>query len=234
METPTKGLPALVRKLAESAPDDAARHLRKLPKRKRAAVAATLAQKRREEVLALASHEPGTAGALMTSRYADLPAGIAAREAVRRLAAEAETIYNAYVVDERRLLGVVGLRDLLTSEREATVGDVMVDAPDKARLEESDEAAARRLLAAPYLALPVVDDGNRLLGIVTYDDAHRRLGKTATSTMRFPAKRRRPDISRSPPGPRSAGGFPGSWPWPWSACWPATSCTATRPPSTPW
>ena len=180
METPTKGLPALVRKLAESAPDDAARHLRKLPKRKRAAVAAALAQKRREEVLALASHEPGTAGALMTSRYADLPAGIAAREAVRRLAAEAETIYNAYVVDdERRLLGVVGLRDLLTSEREATVGDVMVDAPDKARLEESGEAGARRLLAAPYLALPVVDDGNRLLGIVTYDDAHRRLAEAA-------------------------------------------------------
>ena len=177
--------------LSRAAPDDAARRLRRMPKRQRAEVAAALAQRKRDEVLALARYEDGTAGSLMTSRYADLPTDISAREAVRRLAAErdAETIYTAYVLgDDRRLLGVVSLRDLLTGEPGRQVAELMVRHPEQATADDSDEATARRLLDAPYMALPVVDGDNRLLGIVTYDDAHRCLAQaTQEDSDRFHA-----------------------------------------------
>ena len=172
----------IVDELSRAAPDDAARRLRRMPKRQRTAVAVALAQRKREEVLALAGYEAGTAGSLMTSRYADLPAEISAREAVRRLAAErdAETIYTAYVLgDDRKLLGVVSLRDLLAAEPGRRVGKLMVRHPEQAAADDSDEATARRLLDAPYMALPVVDRDDRLLGIVTYDDAHRCLAEAA-------------------------------------------------------
>jgi magnesium transporter len=149
-----------------------------MPRHHWAAATATLATRRREEVLALAGHAPGTAGALMTSRYAGLPAGMTASEAIRRLAAdgEAETVYRSCVVDDRRhLLGAVELRDLLRAEPLTPVSDLMSAEPEFAFVDDNDEAAARRLLDAPLMVLPVIDRERRVVGIITFDDAHRLL-----------------------------------------------------------
>lgn len=94
---------------------------------------------------------------------------------IRSEAKEAETIYTVPVLDnERRVVGVVGLRDLMSAENETPVGELMRD-PVTARATEDAEAAARRCADLGLLALPVVDSENRLVGILTIDDAVRIL-----------------------------------------------------------
>ncbi|MGZ3469402.1 MAG: magnesium transporter MgtE N-terminal domain-containing protein, partial [Isosphaeraceae bacterium] len=86
-----------------------------------------LAQAEREDIRRLASYEPGTAGAVMTTDYVTLPAHITVREALDRLRHEApdrETIYYCYVVDHnRRLIGFVSLKNLILSRRSALIED---------------------------------------------------------------------------------------------------------------
>jgi len=159
-------------------PDEAAARLRRLGKRERAEAAAALAQGLREEALALAAYPDGSAAALMTSRYADLPPDITVAEALRRLGAErrAETIYEVFVTDpERQLLGRVALRTLLQAARDARVATLMTAPKPLAQADAEEEAVAREIEATGALATPVVDRDGRLLGVVTYDDALRCL-----------------------------------------------------------
>jgi magnesium transporter len=155
--------------------DERADLFNKLPEASREYALAALAQAEREDVRRLASHPEGTVGAVMTSDYATLPPGLTAREAVERLRYEApdkETIYQAYVVDaERRLVGTVSLRDLIVAPAEARVGELMSRDVITARAEDPRSEAARLIAHYDLLALPVVNGGDRLVGIVTYDDA---------------------------------------------------------------
>ncbi|WP_193105579.1 magnesium transporter [Brachybacterium sp. FME24] len=90
---------------------------------------------------------------------------------VRAHAAEPETIYLLPVVDDtRRLLGVVGLRRLLLADEDARVGDLAHPAV-QALATDDREDAARRFFDAKLLAMPIVDGENRLVGILTVDDA---------------------------------------------------------------
>ena len=172
-------------------PDDAARVLRKLPARRRGAIKAKIAEDRRSEILRLADYSEEVAGGMMNSRYADLDASTPCSEAVRQLAAEdsAETIYEAFVIDAaHRLVGRVALRDLLRAPKQARVGDIMSSDVDSLEVAMTAEAAARAVSASGHSVLPVVDPDNRLVGIITYDDAFRQLEEEASEDMeRFAA-----------------------------------------------
>ncbi len=113
-------------------------------------------------------------GRYMSPEVLALGPGMSVREArvhVREHAETAETIYLLPVVDSSRvLLGVVGLRRLLVAEEEALVGDLAHEAV-RAFATEDREDAARRFFAAKLLAMPIVDGEERLLGILTVDDA---------------------------------------------------------------
>ncbi len=141
----------------------------------RDALMPALAQAEREDIRRLASYPESTAGALMTSDYATLSADMNIREAIaalRKEAPDAETIYAAYVVDaDRTLLGVVSLRDLILADEGARVGDLMQKDPASAQVDDPKELVAEKIATYDVLALPVVTDGNRLVGIVTVDDA---------------------------------------------------------------
>jgi magnesium transporter len=90
---------------------------------------------------------------------------------VQRVIDEAETIYTLPVTDQdRRLRGVVSLRDLMTASPDQSVAEIMRPA-DFARATEPAEDAARRCADSKHLALPVVDSDQRLVGILTVDDA---------------------------------------------------------------
>jgi len=134
-----------------------------------------LAQAEREDIRRLASYEPGTAGAVMTTDYVTLPAHITVREALDRLRHEApdrETIYYCYVVDHnRRLIGFVSLKNLILSRRSALIEDIMQRDVIFGRLDEDQETAARQIDKYDLLALPIVDSTGRLVGIITHDDA---------------------------------------------------------------
>ncbi len=134
-----------------------------------------LAQAERDDIRRLASYEPGTAGAVMTTDYVTLPAHITVREALERLRHEApdrETIYYCYVVDHnRRLIGFVSLKNLILARRSALIEDIMQRDVIFARLDDDQETAARQIDKYDLLALPIVDSTGRLVGIITHDDA---------------------------------------------------------------
>jgi magnesium transporter len=134
-----------------------------------------LAQAEREDIRRLASYEPGTAGAVMTTDYVTLPAHITVREALDRLRHEApdrETIYYCYVVDHNRgLIGFVSLKNLILSRRSATIEDIMQRDVIFARVDEDQESVAHKIDKYDLLALPVVDSSGKLVGIITHDDA---------------------------------------------------------------
>ncbi|MFC7703678.1 magnesium transporter [Plastorhodobacter daqingensis] len=134
-----------------------------------------LAQAEREDLRKLAAYREGTVGSVMTSDYATLPPGLTTVEAVahlRLIAPDAETIYHSYVVDdERRLVGSVSLRDLIVARDNALVSEVMRRDPPFLRAEDRRERAVELIRKYDVLALPVLNGGDRLAGIVTYDDA---------------------------------------------------------------
>ena len=110
----------------------------------------------------------------MSPEVATIPLDATVGEALAKAkprALEAETIYTLSVVNDTRLLmGIVGLRDLLAAEETSRVASLMVQA-DTALVTEPAEDAARRCSEFGHLALPVVDHEDRLVGILTVDDA---------------------------------------------------------------
>jgi magnesium transporter len=134
-----------------------------------------LAQAEREDIRRLASYQPGTAGAVMTTDYVTLPPHITVREALERLRQEApdrETIYYCYVVDhKRRLIGFVSLKRLILSRRSAVIEDIMQRDVIFARVDEDQETVARQIDKYDLIAIPIVDASDMLVGIITHDDA---------------------------------------------------------------
>lgn len=182
---------AIIEQINLLQPDDATRWMRKLPASRRGALNARIATDRRAELANLAEYSEDTAGGLMNSRYADLQPTTRCSDAVRQLAAEdsAETIYVAYVIDEDyTLLGSVSLRELLRAAKHVLVGDIMTRDVDTVNVEAAAEEAARALSGSGHSALPVVDNTNRLLGIIAYDVAFRQIAEDVSEDMeRFAA-----------------------------------------------
>jgi magnesium transporter len=141
----------------------------------------------RKDIAQLVKYPQNTAGAIMTTDYAWLPANITASEALDRLRLQApdrETIYYVFVLgDDRRLLGVVSLRDLILAQRQALVRDIMNKEPVKVRVTDDRETVASQMRRYDLLAMPVVDDADRLVGIVTHDDVMDVMVQEATEDM---------------------------------------------------
>ncbi|EKO3890514.1 magnesium transporter [Vibrio metschnikovii] len=129
----------------------------------------------RSDIQRLVAYPEESVGAVMTSDFAVLAADYTVEQAMQKLrsiAKQTETIYQAYVVDEQqRLQGTVSLRDLVISEPSLTVGKIMTRVLIFVRVDEDQNVAAQAISKYDLLALPVVDGQNRLVGIVTYDDA---------------------------------------------------------------
>ncbi len=120
------------------------------------------------------SYAEHTAGSVMTTDYATLSANLSVTEAFNQLQLQApssETIYYVYVVDdERHLLGFVSLRSLVLARPSAMVRDIMHTDVISVRVEQDREQVAQKMAKYDFLAIPVVDEYNHLMGIVTFDD----------------------------------------------------------------
>jgi magnesium transporter len=129
----------------------------------------------RRDILRLLSFPDDSAGSIMTTEYASLPAEATASEAIERLRQQApdrETIYYVYVLDEgRRLRGFISLRELILARPETRVESIMERDVISVRVDDDQEEVAQRLARFDFLAIPVVDAQNQLVGIVTHDDA---------------------------------------------------------------
>lgn len=126
------------------------------------------------EVKDLMRYPDDTAGAVMTTEFVVLKADKTVGETLeelRDLGPDAETIYYLYVIDASgRLVGVVSLRDLIVSRLDARIADIMGRRVVSANVLTDQEDLARTVQKYDLLALPVVDDEEKLLGIITVDD----------------------------------------------------------------
>src|SRR6266568_1234519 len=156
------------------APDDAADLIQQAPDDSRTHLLDLLDTATRSEVTALLAYKEDAAGGLMSPRFARLRPDITVDEAIsylRRQAGQVETIYYAYALDaEQHLLGVVSFRDLFSADRNKTVRDIMRSHFISVTEDTDQETVARLFSEHHLLAIPVVDAGNRMVGIVTVDD----------------------------------------------------------------
>jgi magnesium transporter len=127
------------------------------------------------DIRQLLSYPEASAGSLMTTEFLALPANVTVQQAIehiRETAADKETIYQAYAVDQNgTLLGVVSLRDLVVSPAKRTVAEIMNPNIVSVPVEDDQEEVARVIAKYDLLALPVVDRHHRIVGIITVDDA---------------------------------------------------------------
>ncbi|WP_431971856.1 magnesium transporter [Nocardia sp. bgisy134] len=164
------------RELVEGmAPDDRARMLREAPAKVAKKVLAGLSPRERRMTAALLGYPEGSAGQYMTPEVVALPRDLtvaAALAMVRAKGSSAETVYTLPVVDSgRRLTGVVELRELVLAGPDTMVSELVVTEPAFARATDSAEKAARLMRETNDINLPVVDSEDRLVGLLTIDDA---------------------------------------------------------------
>ncbi len=159
----------------EMAHDDRADLYATLGEDLRAELLQALGEEESRDIRQLLSYPEDSAGALMTTEFVALPAHVTTQEAInliRRTAADKETIYQAYAVDQNgTLLGVVSLRDLVVSPADRTIAQIMNPNIVSTPVEADQEEVARLIAKYDLLALPVVDRHHRIVGIITIDDA---------------------------------------------------------------
>ncbi|MBP5979520.1 MAG: magnesium transporter [Halomonas sp.] len=142
---------------------------------RREALLRRMAHQEREDLKRLASYEEGTAGAIMTSDYVAIASGMTVSQAlmrVRQTAPDAETVYQLYILDsDGELIGTMSLRQLMVARPGAVVDDIMIKDVINTTVDEEQEEVARIVARYDLLALPVIDNDGRMVGIVTHDDA---------------------------------------------------------------
>lgn len=156
-------------------PDDAADIIGDLPYDKAEALLRLMGVDQSSTIRRLLGYKEKTAGGIMTPEVTTVTEEMTVQQVIellRREAADNETIYYIYVVeDDSSLVGVVSLRDLVMSEPETTVRDIVHRDVFTAGVDDDQEDVAELMSKYDLLAVPVVDETGKLLGIVTVDDA---------------------------------------------------------------
>jgi magnesium transporter len=181
------GPPFAAQAFEHMALDDAADLLTELPDELSQQIMAALPEGQRAELVDLMTYPPESAGGIMSPEVIALSANLSIPEAIaelRRIADETEQIYYTYVVDhQHRLVGVLSLRDLLLASPGKKLHDIMITRITSVPATMDREEVAAMLSKYGYLALPVVEEDGRLLGIVTVDDVVEVLQQEATEDM---------------------------------------------------
>lgn len=132
-------------------------------------------------------YPPDSAGSIMTTEYVRLSEEMTVEDAfarIRREGVDKETIYTCYVTAaDRRLIGLVTVKTLLLSDKATTVGEIMERNVISVRTDTDRELVAQELSKYDFLAMPVTDGENRLVGIVTFDDAIDVMQEEATEDI---------------------------------------------------
>jgi magnesium transporter len=174
--------------IEEMPPDEAADILSDLPVDKAKEILESIEEEEAEDIQELLGHEEDTAGGLMTTEFIAYPSEITVREAIekfRKDAEEKETVYYIYVIDaNEKLVGVISLRDLLLSDQDAKLSDIMVTQIKTISPEIDEKEVAAIISKYNLVAIPVIDAEGYLLGIVTVDDIIDRILPPAAKRKR--------------------------------------------------
>ncbi|MBP7089044.1 MAG: magnesium transporter [Candidatus Omnitrophica bacterium] len=160
--------------LEEMAPDERADFVKALPKERAEEILPLVAQAERNDIKKLIEYKEGTAGSVLTTEYASLSPETTVKEALEKLKLQAfnrETIYYVYVIDkDRKLLGFVSLKDILIADSHKLIKDIMYENVISSHVDDHREAVAKKLANYDLIAIPIVDNEDKLVGIVTHDD----------------------------------------------------------------
>lgn len=165
--------------LEEMDPDAAADLLADLNNDEAADILEEMEPEEAAEVQELMAYDEETAGGLMTTELVSMKATLTCEQAIQRLrelAPKAETIYYVYVVDDDdRLLGVISLRDLIVADPSTPIAEAMVRNVRHVHTSDHADEVGQILNRYNLLAIPVLDDDGRLVGMITVDDLMERL-----------------------------------------------------------
>ncbi len=154
--------------------DNAVDILNELTKPKVASLLTLMNKDDANEIKALLHYDEDTAGGIMTTEYLSLKAHTPVKEAlllVKAQAPDAETIYVIFVVDDDgKLVGVLSLRDLIVAENDAYIEDIMNERVISVNVADDQEDVAQVMRDYDFMAVPVIDYQEHLLGIITIDD----------------------------------------------------------------
>ena len=155
--------------------DDAADLVEEMPANVVKRILKQASPEMRKSINQILRYPENSAGSLMTTEYVSLRPQMTVEEAIlriRRQGVDKETIYTCYVTKDRKLLGLVTVKDLLLAEDdEMEIEEIMLTNLISVNTHTDQEEVARMLGKYDFLALPVVDNENRMVGIVTFDDA---------------------------------------------------------------
>lgn len=159
---------------ADMSTDDAVDILNELEKDAVVSFLTIMDEKASDEIKQLLHYEEKTAGSIMTTEFVAIYQTKTAKDTMKYLKAEApeaETIYYLYVLDEdKKLVGVLSLRDLIIADDDTLISDLMSEKIVSVSVAKDQEEIAQMMRDYDFLALPVVDFQNHLLGIITVDD----------------------------------------------------------------
>ena len=171
--------------------DDATDLLEEMPANVVKKILAHASAETRRDINHLLRYPEDSAGSIMTVEYVDLKENMTVEEAVariRKIGVDSETINICYVLDaQRMLIGTVALRYLLISPPDAIIGDIMHENVVYINTLMDQEEVARQFQKYDFTAMPVVDNENRLVGIITVDDIVDILQEEATEDMEMMA-----------------------------------------------
>lgn len=166
--------------------DDTVDLLEELPANLVKRILDTVSASDRSLINQLLNYPEDSAGSIMTTEYVDIRETMTVAESmahIRQTGIHKETIYTCYVTDKRKLLGIVSAKDLMTSDNDLTVHDLMETEIIFVNTHTDQEAVAQLFTKYDLLALPVLDQDSRMVGIVTFDDAMDVMVEEATEDI---------------------------------------------------
>ncbi len=167
--------------------DDATDFLEEMPANIVKKLLANASPETRRDINHLLRYPEDCAGSIMTVEYVDLKENITVQDAIeriRKVGVDSETINICYVLDSKRtLVGTVALRYLLLSPADAVIGDIMHENVISLHTLMDQEEVAKQFQKNDFTSMPVVDNENRLVGIVTVDDVVDILQEEATEDI---------------------------------------------------
>ena len=154
--------------------DDTVDMLEELPANLVKRILATVSASDRSMINQLLNYPEDSAGSIMTTEYVDLREEMTVGQAmahIKKTGIHKETIYTCYITERRKLVGIVSAKDLMTTDDDIPIKDLMETEIISVYTHSDQEQVAQLFTKYDLLALPVIDQDGRMVGIVTFDDA---------------------------------------------------------------
>ena len=166
--------------------DDTVDMLEELPANLVTRILENVPSEKRKQINVLLNYPEDSAGSIMTTEYVDLRKTTTVKQAmahIKQTGIHKETIYTCYILEHRKLTGIVSAKDLMTMDDDLTMDDLMETEIISVHTHTDKEEVARLFSKYDLLAIPVLDEDERMVGIVTVDDAMDVMVEEATEDM---------------------------------------------------